>query len=67
LDYTFTNGAYFVTTSTFTNKAIEAANKHGIILIDGNKLVEIILELSKGLKEVKGLSFLKTPDESFFK
>lgn len=67
LNNTYKNGAYFVTTSTFTNKAIEAADNQGIILIDGNKLVEIIIYLSKGLKEVKGLSFMKTPDKSYFK
>lgn len=60
------NGSYFVTTSTFTNKAIEKAKEHGIILIDGNELVDLIIKLKIGLESKYNLDFLMTPLLSTF-
>ncbi|WNS75477.1 restriction endonuclease [Bacillus sp. DTU_2020_1000418_1_SI_GHA_SEK_038] len=55
------NGSYFVTTSTFTNKAIEKAKEHGIILLNGNQLVDLIIEFRIGLEPKHNLDFLISP------
>ena len=62
-----TNKGVFVTTSSFDDGAIKKANNahHKIILIDGNKLVELMHKFNVGVQvnsvyEVKGL------DEDFF-
>ncbi|WP_462408535.1 restriction endonuclease [Neobacillus sp. Marseille-QA0830] len=60
------NGSYFVTTSTFTNKAIEKANEHGIILLNGNQLVDLMIEYQVGVETKHNLDFLITPISSVF-
>jgi restriction endonuclease Mrr len=39
----------FVTTSTFTQPAIDLANKHNIILIDGNRLIGLLPGLQQNM------------------
>lgn len=62
-----TNKGVFVTTSIFDKGAIEKAKNahHKIILIDGNKLVELMLEYKVGV-QVKATYELKHLDEDFF-
>ncbi|TVP48972.1 MAG: restriction endonuclease [Mongoliibacter sp.] len=62
-----TNKGVFVTTSLFDKGAIEKAQNahHKIILIDGNKLVELMLEYKVGV-QVKATYELKHLDEDFF-
>lgn len=60
------NGAYFVTTSTYTNPAKLKSEQRGIILIDGNQLVDLIIDNQIGLKKVKNLDFCLTPILEFF-
>jgi restriction system protein len=62
-----TNKGVFVTTSLFDHGAIEKAKNahHKIILIDGNKLVELMLEYKVGV-QVKTTYELKHLDEDFF-
>ena len=38
----------FITTSTFTKEAVKSANKQSIILIDGEKLAELMIEYNVG-------------------
>ncbi|WP_052447292.1 restriction endonuclease [Clostridium polynesiense] len=60
-------GSYFVTTSTFTTKAIDKAKEHGIILIDGIQLIDLVIEYKIGLTSKYGIDFLLTPILSEFK
>lgn len=62
-----TNKGVFVTTSLFDIGAIEKAKNahHKIILIDGNKLVDLMLEYKVGV-QVKATYELKHLDEDFF-
>lgn len=62
-----TNKGVFVTTSLFDNKAIEKAKNahHKIILIDGEKLVNLMHEFNVGL-QIKSVYEVKQLDEDFF-
>jgi len=62
-----TNKGVFVTTSLFDKGATEKAKNahHKIILIDGNKLVDLMLEYKVGV-QVKATYELKHLDEDFF-
>lgn len=62
-----TNKGVFVTTSSFDSGAIEKARNahHKIILIDGNKLVDLMHEFNVGV-QVKSTYLVKQLDEDFF-
>lgn len=62
-----TNKGVFVTTSEFDKSAIEKAKNahHKIILIDGNKLVNLMHEYNVGI-QVKSVYEIKQIDEEFF-
>ncbi len=62
-----TNKGVFVTTSLFDKVAEEKAKNahHKIILIDGNKLVDLIHEFNVGV-QVKSTYEVKQLDEDFF-
>ncbi|MES2797594.1 MAG: restriction endonuclease [Bacteroidota bacterium] len=62
-----TNKGVFVTTSLFDNGAIEKAKNahHKIILIDGNKLVDLMYEFNVGI-QIKVVYDIKQLDEDFF-
>ncbi len=62
-----TNKGVFVTTSIFDNGAIAKAKNahHKIILIDGNKLVDLMHEFNVGV-QVKSVYEVKHLDEDFF-
>lgn len=62
-----TNKGVFVTTSLFDKGAIEKAKSahHKIILIDGNKLVDLMHEFNVGV-QVKATYEIKQIDEDFF-
>jgi restriction system protein len=57
----------FVTTSTFSSQAIEFASRipQRIILIDGKRLTELMIEHSVGVRSSRVLEF-KRLDEDFF-
>jgi restriction system protein len=61
------NKGVFATTSTFTREAIEFA-KHlpqRVILIDGQRLTELMIEHSVGVRTTRSIDF-KRVDEDFF-
>ncbi|MDQ3847147.1 MAG: restriction endonuclease [Bacteroidota bacterium] len=62
-----TNKGVFVTTSEFDKQAVEKAKNahHKIILIDGNKLVNLMHEFNVGI-QVKNNYEIKQIDEDFF-
>lgn len=62
-----TNKGVFVTTSIFDNGAIEKTKNahHKIILIDGNKLVDLMHEFNVGI-QIKTTYEIKQLDEDFF-
>lgn len=62
-----TNKGVFVTTSLFDNGAIEKAKSahHKIILLDGNKLVDLMHEFNVGV-QIKSIYEIKQLDEDFF-
>lgn len=62
-----TNKGVFVTTSLFDNGAIEKAKNahHKIILLDGNKLVDLMHEFNVGV-QIKQTYEVKQLDEDFF-
>lgn len=62
-----TNKGVFVTTSLFDNGAIEKAKNahHKIILLDGNKLVDLMHEFNVGV-QIKSTYEVKQLDEDFF-
>jgi restriction system protein len=62
-----TNKGVFVTTSEFDKAALEKAKNahHKIILIDGNKLVNLMHEFNVGI-QVKTIYEIKEIDEDFF-
>ncbi len=62
-----TNKGVFVTTSLFDIGAIEKAKNahHKIILIDGNKLVDLMHEFNVGI-QIKATYEIKQLDEDFF-
>lgn len=62
-----TNKGIFVTTSTFDVKAVEKVKSahHKIILIDGFKLVDLLLEYNIGV-QIKSTYDIKQIDEEFF-
>ena len=62
-----TNKGVFVTTSLFDNGAIEKAKNahHKIILLDGNKLVDLMHEFNVGV-QIKATYEVKQLDEDFF-
>jgi restriction system protein len=62
-----TNKGVFVTTSLFDNGAIEKAKNahHKIILLDGNKLVDLMHEFNVGI-QIKASYEVKQLDEDFF-
>lgn len=62
-----TNKGVFVTTSLFDKGAIEKARNahHKIILIDGNKFVDLMHEYNVGL-QIKSIYEVKHLDEDFF-
>ena len=62
-----TNKGVFVTTSEFDKQAVEKAKNahHKIILIDGNKLVNLMHEFNVGI-QVKSIYEVKQIDEDFF-
>ncbi|AOC58199.1 MULTISPECIES: restriction endonuclease [Bacillus] len=59
-------GAYFVTTSSYTNKAKLKSEERWIILIDGNQLVDLMINHQIGLKETNDLKFCLTPSLELF-
>ena len=62
-----TSKGVFVTTSEFDNAAINKASQahHKIILIDGNKLVDLMHEHNVGV-QVQQVYEVKELDEDFF-
>jgi restriction system protein len=62
-----TNKGVFVTTSLFDKGAIEKAKNahHKIILLDGNKLVDLMHEFNVGV-QIKSVYEVKQLDEDFF-
>jgi restriction system protein len=62
-----TSKGVFVTTSSFDNSAIKKAHDahHSIILIDGNKLVDLMHQYSIGV-QVRDIYEIKEVDENFF-
>ena len=62
-----TNKGVFVTTSIFDSGAIEKTKNahHKIILIDGNKLVDLMHEFNVGI-QVKAVYEIKQLDQDFF-
>lgn len=62
-----TNKGVFVTTSLFDSGAIEKAKNahHKIILLDGNKLVDLMHEFNVGI-QIKATYEVKQLDEDFF-
>ncbi len=62
-----TNKGVFVTTSLFDSGAIEKAKNahHTIILLDGNKLVDLMHEFNVGI-QIKATYEVKQLDEDFF-
>jgi restriction system protein len=62
-----TNKGVFVTTSLFDIGAVEKAKNahHKIILIDGNKLVDLMHEFNVGI-QIKAIYEVKQLDEDFF-
>jgi restriction system protein len=62
-----TNKGVFVTTSTFDKDAIQKAHdaSHTIILIDGNKLVDLMHQYCVGV-QVRNIYEIKEIDEDFF-
>jgi restriction system protein len=62
-----TTKGVFVTTSTFDDSAVKKAHDahHKIILIDGNKLVELMYQYGVGI-QVKNIYEVKEVDEDFF-
>lgn len=60
------NGAYFVTTSDFTNKAKLKSENRGITLIDGNQLVDLMINYQIGLQPYNNLNFCLTPSLEVF-
>ena len=62
-----TNKGVFVTTSLFDKGAIEKAKNahHKIILIDGNKIVDLMYEYAVGV-QIKSVYEIKQLDEDFF-
>ena len=57
----------FITTSSFNEKAVKKANdaQHKIILIDGNKLVDLMYQYEVGV-QVHNIYKIKKIDEDFF-
>ena len=62
-----TSKGVFVTTSTFDDSAVKKAHDahHTIILIDGNKLVQLMHEYNVGV-QIKDTYEIKEIDEDFF-
>ena len=62
-----TNKGVFVTTSTFDDAAVKKAHDahHSIILIDGNKLVDLMHQYGVGV-QVRNVYEVKEVDEDFF-
>lgn len=62
-----TNKGVFVTTSTFDEGALKKAHEahHSIILIDGNKLVDLMHTYGVGV-QVRNTYEVKEVDEDFF-
>ena len=62
-----TNKGVFVTTSIFDKGAEEKAKNahHKIILLDGNKLVDLMHEFNVGI-QIKSVYEVKQLDEDFF-
>jgi restriction system protein len=62
-----TNKGVFVTTSSFDNAAIKKAHDahHSIILIDGNKLADLMYQYGVGV-QVRNVYEVKDVDEDFF-
>ncbi len=61
------NRGVYITTSSFTNEAIEYANNinSNIILVDGKKLAKLMIEYNVGV-QVKDTIQIKKIDEDFF-
>jgi restriction system protein len=55
----------FVTTSSYTREAIDAARAFGIRLIDGAELVDLMLRVGVGVKERRRMSLFAV-DEGYF-
>ena len=62
-----TSKGVFVTTSAFSAKAVDKADSahHRIILIDGNKLADLMYEFEVGI-QVKEVYPVKELDDDFF-
>ncbi|MCP4552201.1 MAG: restriction endonuclease [Bacteroidetes bacterium] len=62
-----TNKGVFVTTTSFDNSAIKKASdaRHSLILIDGNKLVDLMHQYGVGV-QVSNIYEVKKIDEDFF-
>jgi restriction system protein len=62
-----TTKGIFVTTSTFDELAIKKANEahHKIILIDGNKFVDLMYQYGVGV-QVRNVYEVKEIDDDFF-
>ena len=62
-----TSNGVFVTTSTFDDGAIEKSKQahHKIILIDGNRLTELMFNFGVGVQTITSYD-LKRIDEDFF-
>lgn len=62
-----TTKGIFVATSTFDDSAVKKAREahHKIILIDGNKFVDLMHEYGVGM-QVKNIYEVKEIDEDFF-
>jgi len=62
-----TSKGVFITTSTFDDSAIKKAHEahHTIILIDGNKLVDLMHQYNVGI-QIKTIYEVKELDNDFF-
>jgi restriction system protein len=62
-----TNKGVFVTTSSFDSTAVKKAHEahHSIILIDGDKLADLMYQYGVGV-QVRNVYEVKEVDEDFF-
>lgn len=55
----------FITTSSFSKEAIESARKSGIVLIDGDKLTSLMIELGLGVQIERSFHIYKIDQDRF--
>ena len=55
----------FITTSTFSKEAKESAAKSGIVLMDGDKLTSLMIEVGLGVQVERSLHIYKIDQYRF--